>query len=801
MQSGTPKVFISYCHEDADRDILDMIVSSLEKYGNEAIYDGNLKIGDDIEKFMNLLESCDCVIILCTPKYGEKISDRRGGVYEEYKRIVNKHDEMWSIDRDGQQESGDDNTNDFLENYVRSFRKESFSICPILISGKADSSIPREFRSKLWADFTGMTTTTWRRTGDIVPQKNFRNMFDECISQISSSARDVLEFRKREFQRNSAKIFNKIFYKLKHDTNTISRENIEKLFVKTIEFNQINNQSAYILIGRKGSGKSTIADFLSMVHDGNRKSPIMININRLPLEYIYSIVIGARNQSDFFNVIQRNRLMQFAWEGLIHLACFEAIRLELAQGTLPSRQLRDAHVLQSHLERVERGVEDEGVTQLFGATQSFNIARRIAFFVHSVSTAVRYIDHLIQQAPDQQEKFDHFIGTRVSSEYFLSFMFGQNVLSAFNSILGRCERNFMIAMDGFDAEFQRFRQRSLDENDQGHDRHQRVEFEIDWLKGLMGAVRRYTAPDDYTPLSNNVDFCFTVPKDRFLEALKDDRDAYEFEGSYLNIDWTGPELSILLRKRIEYYKGFPSEKGLAPILRLDKLLEMCLPNFPRSIPIRLDTTTKEISTFNYVLRHSFWRPRDVLFYWARLIASYENYVSKGIDFTDTTIRSQVARSTRAIIENEFFKEFGGYVINIRELVDRFEGSQQVMSRDVFNLKLRGIHPVLAGDAEATDTSSQIDSLELLYKLGFIGFFVPPGVALGERYDTRWIFTFNEGDGILRDPVKRRRDTLQIVIHPIFVEYLGLEPYKKSLVCDYSDEYLIKHEIRAGAAVL
>ena len=800
MKKTSPNIFISYCHVDVDRDILELIVSKLSAAGVNVIYDQNLRVGDDVLKFMSLLESAHCVVVLCTPEYNRRISERIGGVYDEYKSIVNKHDEMSEFTKDYGEAGSTDANGDLLESYVRTYRKESYAICPILLSGDSNRSIPREFKSKIWADLVGMTVTTWRRSGEKVPQKHFRNTFESCMTQIVNSATDVGEFRKKSFQKNSMRVFNKIFYKLKHDKNKFLRDNIDRLFVKTIEFNQINNQSAYILIGRKGSGKSTIADFLSMVEDKNRKFPIMININRLPMEYIFNIVVGNRNQSDFFNVVPRNRLMQFAWEGLIHLGCFETLRFEASLGTLASTQVRDCHAILSHLTRVEREVEDQEVNKIFTGYHSLDLVRRMAFFVYSVSTGVRYIDHLISQAPDKQEKFDHFVATRVSSEYFLTFMFGVNVMHAFHRVLERCERNFMIALDGFDAEFQRFRQRSIEVLDVNQSRQSRVEFEIDWLKGLMGAVRRYTSPSEYSPLSGSIDFCFTVPKDRFLEALKNDRDSYEFEGSYLNINWTGPELAILLRKRLEVYKNEPTDKSHPPLQRLRNAIKELLPEFPETVSIRLENRTVSVNVFQYVLRHSFWRPRDILFYWGRLIATHENYVQKGLAFTDATIRSQVARSTQAIIENEFFREFEGYVLNLRKIVGAFEGEEQVFSQRRFHELVDGIRVILAGDGELDD-QNKVDHLSLLYQLGFIGIFVPPGVELGERYDTRWIFTFNEGDAVLKEVVRKGGNSLEIVINPLFIEYLGLVPYKKSLVCDYPDEYLIKHEIRASAAVL
>jgi hypothetical protein len=81
-----------------------------------------------------------------------------------------------------------------------------------------------------------------------------------------------------------------------------------------------------------------------------------------------------------------------------------------------------------------------------------------------------------------------------------------------------------------------------------------------------------------------------------------------------------------------------SGKEITPPVRLREVLEFEFPNVPKVISMRLEDRTREIDIFNYVLRHTFWRPRDILYYWGRILATAEYYLEKGLTFDDTSVK-------------------------------------------------------------------------------------------------------------------------------------------------------------------
>ena len=273
-----------------------------------------------------------------------------------------------------------------------------------------------------------------------------------------------------------------------------------------------------------------------------------------------------------------------------------------------------------------------------------------------------------------------------------------------------------------------------------------------WALSLR--VRRQKLPKGTNPLSGRVDFCVMIPKDRFLEFIDHDRDAFEWEGKQVDISWTGIELSILLRKRLEVYKRNPTPKTERPLSRLALILREKFEAVPDRIQISLDKTTAELDIFQYLLRYSFWRPRDILFLSGRLIAVADFYQKHGMIVEPDTIKLVAAQNLHAIIEHEFIGELSGTVINIEGLIRRFEGSSQVMGFSEFFDNIRGEKLQLPQVREPEipidgGNSDHERILRLLYNVGFLGFYLNGKSSANQQFLTQWIFVFNEGDTILR----------------------------------------------------
>ena len=80
MSERKSACFISYSHEDVDRNTLVYIKKLLERYSDgyyKVLLDSDLKYGEDFADFMQLLDDfVDAVLILMTPSYKKKVLNR-----------------------------------------------------------------------------------------------------------------------------------------------------------------------------------------------------------------------------------------------------------------------------------------------------------------------------------------------------------------------------------------------------------------------------------------------------------------------------------------------------------------------------------------------------------------------------------------------------------------------------------------------------------------------------------------------------------------------------------------------------
>jgi hypothetical protein len=214
--------------------------------------------------------------------------------------------------------------------------------------------------------------------------------------------------------------------------------------------------------------------------------------------------------------------MKFAWEALIHYLCFEILASEYEKDDLRPAQ-RD------QFEKIRNGMVGIGGHAAFSDGLKFlahmgsvEMARRHAFFGYALSRALQFVSALIERAPNTEANFEAYLIENLIPEHYFIEIFGQEFLAQFYEIVDRCERKFLIALDGFDSNFQSFRVQTFRSYRDTEFFYARTRFEQDWLSGLIAAVRRCKRRKGTSPLSGKVDFCVTIPKDRFLEFVEDD---------------------------------------------------------------------------------------------------------------------------------------------------------------------------------------------------------------------------------------------------------------------------------------
>ena len=107
---------------------------------------------------------------------------------------------------------------------------------------------------------------------------------------------------------------------------------------------------------------------------------------------------------------------------------------------------------------------------------------------------------------------------------------------------------------------------------------ERTQFEVDWLRGLFHTIMKLRDEFFEKDLVDKIDFCVTVPKDRYMEARKADRDGFIYDDRMSYLDWRARELLLMIRKRLDVMNNFYEKEGEA-IERLWRVIRKSIERF------------------------------------------------------------------------------------------------------------------------------------------------------------------------------------------------------------------------------
>jgi hypothetical protein len=765
-----PSCFVSYSHDDIDRDVLDYFAYLISENSNDAyevLLDTDLPYGEDFQDFMDRLSSDEviAVIILLTPSYKQKVLERRGGVYEEYRRIMHRYSQLQEEKRQGKM-------NGEIQGY--------FKLFPILFSGTFDTSIPEELATIKTLNMVGLRVTRNRKGEFQIPPYVARKYIPEIL-KIVGSLQHVTTVKSRDFISLYDQYFKRLFLELKADwTHPRDQEltYLETLFVKTFAYKKVESQAVYFMIGRKGSGKTTIADAMALRKVPRHLAHIPIIADEFNLEIPYYILSGVKIRSDMHTTFPRHKCFMFAWEAFLYLCCINAIVEVNRAGQLTPYQTSFIDPLAKFCERV-CGDLANGAQNILSA-----------HFIYCFSAITRFLEDCIEKARSDDEFFFADLQRLFQRDRFLSFVFPKDVLDGFLSILATLRRRFLITLDGFDTAFDLFRRKSLQQRE---DLHQKAEFEIDWLRAFLHVVLLLKEGGKKAGLLGEaVEFCITVPQDRFIEVLESERDSYRYHSRYYELKWSGIELAILLRKRLEALAQTSTDKQKRPEERLEEIMQRSFRHIPSTITFDFNQRRYTMPLFMYVLRHTFWRPRDVLLYYAQIIAVAESLRRKGHELSIETIRHTISDATRSVIKTEFINEFDSTIINIEEILLSFRGAKQVLTYNDVVTRIGKIDFSFAvGSREKIDLD---DKIRLLYRIGFLGVLADENLRNRLNLKSPHAFYFNEGDTPMRWVEHAAMQEYKFLVHPVFSEYLELDTSENELILQFSWTYL--HETEA-----
>lgn len=772
-KSKRPTCFISYCRENADSDSIEHFVQGLRQVARNQVsflFDEDLNPGDDLPAFMAMLDSVDGVILILTPEYRQRVETRRGGVYEEYSRIILRYEEQQS----------DANS---IHERDTTILPSPFCLVPVLFSGSYETACPPDLRRPLTVDFTQYRAHR-APTGSIYISSAVHGRHSAKISKIVSQLITRYSSRKEQVSRSFEELLSSFFLNTKHDHlrgDPKFEAELEHVFVKTFTYKKVRQQVSYLLVGRKGSGKSTIVDYLSRDSEDRYKAAIEINVDNFDLEHIYTVLTPARIHAEFDSLISRVEVFEAIWELFLSVCCMNTLAAEGELGRLRQAQLQHLPPVDRFLSRIA-GAKN-------GKSGTFDFR---AIFRWCYSRVVDQIDKAIEASRDEPAGFSFDLSTSLERERLIENSLEEEVHSAFVSILQGCTRRFLISLDGFDTAFERFRVRTQQDTPELSERRRRTMFETDWLSGFAHVVITMKSSPRRTPLSNLTDFCATIPKDRFVEIRDSERDGYIYIGKCYEIRWSAIELAILLYKRLEVLGGeFRTNRNDQPHKRLEAVLRNSFSYIPLETTTTMDGVDHTMPLFVDVLRHTFWRPREIMIYFAKIIAVLRDLKKRNIEATPFAVGKCISDTTREIIRTEFLNEFQRHCTNLASIIKGFRRGRQILEPEEVERLLGGVpFQFIDRDAPVTDLPTQ---LRFLYEIGFIGLEASKSIVDRLKLLHTDIFWFNAGDEPFEILLQESFADCRFIIHPIFCEFLDLDVRGQRLTMKFDWNYLERQE--------
>jgi hypothetical protein len=438
-----PTCFITYCYEDNTREDIDFFINHLKRKTKkkcDILYDQDIGIGKRFSDFMDALDGVDLVIMICTPKYKEKSETLSGGVGYEYKKIAERYNSVL--------EEKKNLPNEFLTGMKTNF----FDVLPIILKGDF-SSIPENFSKGRAINMSYFRTIERRISGKLhryVPD-NIKSKFNVDIDKIISNINTNSDLKQESYEETVENIYDRLKIetlfkntKADFDNPKYDLSNYEDtLFVRTNVYKEVASQSAYFLVGRKGSGKSAITQVLPK-REKNKYEVININANRDVNLHILYAFLNPKLLSDTTNVFKRFECFKYSW-GLFFRVCIMDLIIGLFhQGKLTHFQINNSKEIRKFIEKLNEGVETE-----------YPKEEKRNYFAFSFNKIGEFIEHCINTA--RPDFFVADIENKFNMQQYFEFSLGDKVISELNIILENFRKGFLITFDGFDTEIEKFR--------------------------------------------------------------------------------------------------------------------------------------------------------------------------------------------------------------------------------------------------------------------------------------------------------------------------------------------------------
>lgn len=752
------RCYFAYCWDENDRDLMDYLKKEIESKSNgqiQVIYDRkNFHHAQNFKENEKRILKSDAVVIFFSPEY-KKIIDEKNeerGVYREYDLIL----PLW--------EKGD------------------IAVIPVVTRGTVVKAITRDFRDNIAADFSKVTPILQGKRGKKKVNPIYKTEMNNLVSDIIYET-SVAHRRKDYKFSNVEEAYTVLF------CNTDSKNKLPRgcMYKSEAYKNIMSEEGTSFLVGRKGSGKTTFFEVLEKFDSGefDKRFKVLRPISVEDIREDHLFLVLEKFYEDH-KVFGKSRILELFWEIYLYLCAIYIVCIEEENHRIRDDRRTVFHSVGNRLKKV----------LCVDKLDSDDVKR--AIFTESVVLWDEFINLDILNFATE-EAFLASMDANFNVDNVLQKLLSKKNYRQLVKAIEKCDKKILVALDKFDAiseDFRRDVKRNLSSGNEAKTLTGERQAEFDRLlyRSLVMTVERLKPMD--SGIMSNVTFCIIIPQDRIDQIRMVDRDFAK--RNFLSLSWDAVELLRVVLLRLSVLYGFEFDVEGDVVNKFEKVMKRFMPTIPLNIKIETDSGTKDIGLFQYLLRISFWRPRDIIKYMAVIYDANEKNIIKHDEIDMETLKALLNNVTEDIIENEFFNEYDKIFFNIDKLMSAFEESNVILSVEEL------VNVIQHFDFEGvifTDDNQILSKIKLLYELGVIGLKFDPKEIKLKSIGHELCFVFNEGmypferiqNNIIKNTVK-----LKIVLNPIFAKKYSFKYNTTELISAYSWEYLLANHIRKSS---
>ena len=687
MKESSKKCYFAYTWEDDELQLpklLEYLKDRIETYTEgeiEVTYDRqSFKTGDDFEKKEEDILLNDCIVIFFSPNYKKIVDekDENRGVYREYKKIKK-----------------------VKENGVA-------AIVPVIIEGDEKSAITEEFKKNIAAIFKVNDVFT---KGQKKIKQRYFGQIEQIVGKIIKETN--LAYKKRDYSFSSKDDMMELLF----GESKANQKLPQKCMYKTDAYINVINQHRRYIIGRKGSGKSTFLELLEkydvIAFEENFKVLKPIAAEKINIEHAYTVINSFKCDDVLFPLDIR---IEMFWEIYTYICAIYIVCLE-----------EELFKVEDNRKDIFKKSGDIFRNEKFMIEKLEDAKCHEALFVSAIGTfEVFFRSYLVEYS--NIKSYDASLVANFNVDNVMKFYFGQELYYKLKNAILKCKKNIIIALDGFDRLSERFRVKTISYLNSSNENTQqlgknRLEFESLFYRSMFNVFERLKETN--RGIMNKVSFCIIIPQDKLDQIKTQDRDFSKY--NFASLSWDAVDLLQMLICRLEYVYGYVECDDI--VEKFEKIMKKNFHTIPLTIKIKIDDYEHDIDLFEYLLRISFWRPRDILKYFYELYLANKNNVKRRDELSSSTVKSILYSKASDIIEEEFYFEYRTVIRNIEDIMEKFRGKNIVLDvEEVYEILTRQVFQTSA----IREFNNPFNKLKMLYELSVMGIMVDRNVMVIEN---------------------------------------------------------------------